>query len=128
MAASAIGSINMYDVFISYNWGIKVQVQKLYQVLTSLNYKVWLDERELNAGSNPLTAELAMAIKNSKVILSCITTDYCKSYNCNLEVEYASAKKKQMIALMIERIDPTSIDEIKVTGRNQTSGIGFIIT
>jgi len=129
MAASAIGSsINMYDVFISYNWGIKVQVQKLYQVLTSLNYKVWLDERELNAGSNPLTAELAMAIKNSKVILSCITTDYCKSYNCNLEVEYASAKKKQMIALMIERIEPTSIDEIKVTGRNQTSGIGFIIT
>ena len=129
MAASAIGSsINMYDVFISYNWGIKVQVQKLYQVLTSLNYKVWLDERELNAGSNPLTAELARAIKNSKVILSCITTDYCKSYNCNLEVEYASAKKKQMIALMIEQIDPTSIDEIKVTGRNQTSGIGFIIT
>jgi hypothetical protein len=128
MATSAISSINMYDVFISYNWGIKVQVQKLYQVLTSLNYKVWLDERELNAGSNPLTAELAMAIKNSKVILSCITTDYCKSYNCNLEVEYASAKKKQMIALMIERIDPTSIDEIKVTGRNQTSGIGFIIT
>ena len=129
MAASAIGSsINMYDVFISYNWGIKAQVQKLFQVLTSLNYKVWLDERELNAGSNPLTAELARAIKNSKVILSCITTDYCKSYNCNLEVEYASAKKKQMIALMIERIDPTSIDEIKVTGRNQTSGIGFIIT
>jgi len=69
-----------------------------------------------------------MAIKNSKVILSCITTDYCKSYNCNLEVEYASAKKKQMIALMIERIEPTSIDEVIVTGRNQSSGIGFIIT
>ncbi len=118
----------MFDVFISYNWGIKAQVQKLYDILTSLNYKVWLDERELNAGSNPLTAELARAIKNSKVILSCITTDYCKSYNCNLEVEYASAKKKEMVVLMIERIDPTSIDEIKVTGRNQSSGIGFIIT
>ncbi len=118
----------MFDVFISYNWAIKVQIQKLYAILTSLNYKVWLDERELNAGSSPLTAELAMAIKNSKVILSCITKDYCKSYNCNLEVEYASAKKKEMIVLMIERIDPTSIDEIQVTGRNQASGIGFIIT
>ena len=118
----------MFDVFISYNWGIKKQIQQLYQVLTSLNYKVWLDERELNAGSSPLTAELATAIKNSKVILSCITTDYCKSYNCNLELEYVSAKKKEMIALMIERIDTTKIDEIKVTGRNQTSGIGFIIT
>jgi hypothetical protein len=118
----------MNDIFISYNWGIKKHVQQLYAILTSLNYKVWLDERELNAGSSPLTAELALAIKNSKVILSCITTDYCKSYNCNLEVEYASAKKKEMIVLMIERIDPTSIDEFEVTGRNQSSGIGFIIT
>ena len=118
----------MYDVFISYNWGIKTQVRQLYEVLKSLEYKVWLDERELNAGSSPLTAELATAIKNSKVILSCITRDYCKSYNCNLEVEYASAKKKQMITLMIEEIDPATIDEIEITGREQSSGIGFIIT
>ena len=69
-----------------------------------------------------------MAIKNSKVILSCITKDYCKSFNCNLEVEYASAKKKQMVVLMIERMDTTEIDEIEVTGRDQASGIGFIIT
>ena len=118
----------MFDVFISYNWAIKEQVRKLYQVLTSLNYKVWMDEAELSAGSNALTSELATAIKNSKVILSCITTDYCKSFKCNLELEYASAKKKQIITLMIERIDPTKIDEIIVTDRNQASGIGFIIT
>jgi hypothetical protein len=118
----------MYDVLISYNWGIKEQVKKLYEILTSLNYKVWLDEEELNAGSSPLTSELALAIKNSKVILSCITTDYCRSYNSNLEVEYASAKKKQIIVLMIEKIDTTRIDEIQVTGRGQASGIGFIIT
>ena len=118
----------MFDVFISYNRGIKEQIQKLYDILTSLNYKVWMDERELNAGNSPLTTELALAIKNSKVILSCITADYCKSFNCNLEVEYASAKKKQIIALMIEKIDTTKIDEIQVTGRNQASGIGFIIT
>ncbi len=118
----------MYDVFISYNHLIKKQVQQLDEILKSLNYKVWLDERELNAGSNALTAELASAIRDSKVILSCITTDYCKSFNCNLEIEYASAKKKQIIVLMIERIDPTTIDEIQVTGRGQASGIGFIIT
>jgi hypothetical protein len=118
----------MFDVFISYNWGIKEQAQKLYQVLTSLKYKVWMDERELNAGNSPLTTELALAIKNSKVILSCITADYCKSFNCNLEVEYASAKRKEMVVLMIEKIDTTKIDEIQVTGRGQASGIGFIIT
>ena len=72
-------------------------------------------------------AELASAIKSSKVFLCCITKDYCKSYNCNLEVEYANAKKKPMISLMIEKIDPTDIDDIQVTDRDQTSGIGFII-
>ena len=118
----------MFDVFISYNWGIKAQVRQLYEILKSLNYKVWLDERELNAGSSPLTTELALAIRDSKVILSCITKDYCASYNCNLEIEYASAKKKPMIVLMIEKIDTTTIDQIEVTGRIQASGIGFIIT
>ena len=117
-----------YDIFVSYNWAIKKSVKELFNVLSSLNYKVWLDEKELNAGNSPLTAELASAIKNSKVFLSCITTDYCKSYNCNLEVEYASAKKKPMIVLMVEKLDPTDIDEIQVTDRDQTSGIGFIIT
>jgi hypothetical protein len=118
----------MFDVFISYNWGIKAQVRQLYEILKSLNYKVWLDERELNADSSPLTTELALAIRDSKVILSCITKDYCASYNCNLEIEYASAEKKPMIPLMIEKIDTTKIDEIQVTGRGQASGIGFIIT
>ena len=118
----------MNDVFISYHLRIKKQVQQLYDILKSLNYKVWMGERELNAENSPLTSELAMAITNSKVILSCITNDYCKSYNCNLEVEYASAKKKEMIALMIEEIDLASFNEIQVTGRDRTSPIGFIIT
>ena len=74
------------------------------------------------------TAELATAIRDSKVILSCITTDYCASFNCNLELEYATAKKKQMVTLLVEEIDTTKIDEIQVTGRGQASGIGFIIT
>ena len=86
------------------------------------------DERELSAGSGPLTTALALAIRDSKVILSCITTDYCRSSICNLDVEYALAKKKPIIVLMIERIDTAKIDEIQVTGRNQASGIGFIIT
>ena len=118
----------MFDVFISYNHKIKLQAKQLYDELKSLNYKVWMDEAELSAGKSPLTSELATAIKNSKVILSCITTDYCRSFNCNLELEYASAKKKQIIVLMIEKIDTTKIDDIIVTGRNQASGIGFIIT
>ena len=117
------------DVFISYNWNIKDQVRQLYDILTNeFKYKVWLDEKKLNAGNRPLTAELADAIKNSKVIICCITKDYCKSYNCNLELEFASNGKKEMVVLMVEKLDTTEIHKIQVTDRNQTSGIGFIIT
>ena len=118
----------MKDVFLSYDWAIKEKVSILNKILINLGYKVWFDERELSAGSSPLTAELALAIRDSKVILSCITKDYCASFNCNLEIEYATAKKKQMVTLLVEEIDTTKIDEIQVTGRGQASGIGFIIT
>jgi len=117
----------MNDVFISYNHLIKKQAKQLYDVLTSLNYKVWMDQTDLTAGSSPLTSELATAIKNSKVFLSCITKDYCRSFNCNREIEYASNTKKQMIILMIENMDPATIDEIPITGHDQKTGIGFII-
>ena len=118
----------MKSIFISYHRGTRKEVRKLCDLLESQSHDVWLDEKELNAGNQPLTAELAMAIKNSKVFLCCITKDYCKSYNCNLEFEYASAKKKPIIPLMIEKINPTKIDEMYIADRNQTSGIGFIIT
>lgn len=117
-----------YDVFISYNWSIKNQVKKLYDILKNFGYHVWQDDRELETSNKPLTLQLAKGIKKSKVFLSCITNDYCKSYNCNLEVEFANAKAKQMIVLMIENIKTTDIDEIQINGRSGTSGIGFIIT
>ena len=116
------------DIFISYNWNIKSQVKKLHSLLESLNYKVWRDDRELFSGNNPLTAELAKNIKESKIFLSCVTNDYCQSYNCNLEVEFASASKKPLIFLMIEKIEPIEIHNIKIKDRNQFSGIGFIMT
>ena len=118
------------DVFISYNWNVKDQVKELFKILTNdYNLKVWLDELELNGGNmSSLTAELASAIKNSKIFICCLTREYCRSQNCNLEIEYASVLKKKIIVLSIDDIDTTKIDEIQITGSLQFSGIGFIIT
>ena len=116
------------DIFLSYNWNIKEQVKLLHEKLEKEKFKVWRDDEQLRAGNSALTAELAKGIKKSKVIICCITKDYCKSNNCNLEIEFALACKKQVIVLMIEKIEPTEIDEIKVDNRtDKSSGIGFII-
>jgi len=114
------------DIFISYNWGIKKQVRELYQILTENNYKVWMDERDLQNSNSPLTAQLGTNIIKSSIFLCCITEDYCKSFNCNLEIEYANSKDKSIVPLMIQKIP--KIEDIKINGRDQTSGIDFIIT
>ena len=76
------------EIFISYNWSIKQQVKELYEILTNkFNYKVWLDDSQLNANNF-----IAEAINNSKIFISCITKEYCQSYNFNLEIEYTHRK------------------------------------
>jgi hypothetical protein len=47
------------EIFISYNWSIKQQVKELYEILTNkFNYKVWLDDSQLNANNSSLTGVL----------------------------------------------------------------------
>ena len=70
--------------------------------------------------AKPLTSQLGTNILKSKLFLCCITEEYCKSYNCNLEIVYANSKGKSVIPLMIEKI--SNIEEIKV------NGIDFIIS
>ena len=113
------------DIFISYNWSLKEHVVELDKNLKNSGYTVWRDENELVPGKSMLAASLANGILKSKIFLCCITKEYCSSYNCNLEIEFASTRKKQIIVLMIERLD--DIDEIQINGRNLASGVGFII-
>lgn len=115
------------DIFISYNWSIKNQVKQLDEKLTELGFKVWRDEKNLETNEKPLTSQLSDAIKRSKTCVCCITTEYCKSYNCNLEFKFANELAKPMIILMVDRLTPSDISDIKVSGRRYTTGIGILI-
>ena len=103
-----------YDVFLSYNWDVKVQVKNLYKELKNQNMSVWMDEFEM--GQHRLVDELSKAIHDSTVFVSCITKKYCDSENCKDEVDYAKNLKKPMVILMFERLN---IDDL--------GGVGFII-
>ena len=106
-----------YDVFMSYNWGSKPYVRKLYDYLTNIqSFKVWIDDKELT--NDLLFDQLGKGIKSSKCFVCCITKKYCDSDNCQKELNYASVLKKPLIVLMLERLD---IGEIN-------AGIGIIIT
>ena len=115
------------DVFISYNWNVKNEVKYLDKKLSESGLKVWLDEKELQTNDMPLTVQLANGIKKSKIIVCCITKEYCKSFNCNLEFEYANTLAKPTIVLMIDDLKPGEISDIKIDNRRYPSGIGFLI-
>jgi hypothetical protein len=99
-----------YDVFISYNWGIKDGVAKLHQKLEEVGLTVWRD-KNLVSGSTSLFEQLAKQIKQSRVFLCFLTKAYLQSDNCRKEFNYASKLKKKVIYLMIDRLSPEDIGE-----------------
>ena len=122
--SASISSI--YDVFISYNWAIIDQVAKFDgKTEKKTGLRICRDVRDLTNSSNPLTAQLSVAIRKSNLIVCFITKQYCQSHNCNLEVDWANTLKKPLVVVMIEKLD--SNEEISVTGFNYNSGIPFII-
>jgi hypothetical protein len=115
------------DLFLSYNWGIQDQVKKLDFNLTRAGYKVWRDEKYLNTDSQPFKSQLADAIAKSKIIICCLTEEYCKSHVCNQEITYADNLEKPLIILMLQDLDKKKIHELKINGHDYNSNIGFII-
>ena len=92
-----------YDVFISYNWGIKESVEKFHNSLEEAGFKVWRDKNLLQ-GKASLFAQLGKKIKQSSVFLCFLTRAYVKSDNCLKEFNYAAKLKKSIMYLMIENL------------------------
>jgi len=67
-----MSSDNQFDIFLSYNWDHKSYVKKLYDKLRNMNFKVWIDDIELD--HTRLTSQLANGITNH--IFSCVALYY----------------------------------------------------
>ncbi len=94
------------DIFISQSCTNQEQFKVLLDSFTNLNYKLYINYNELNPdNNNKLHNEIENGIKTSKVFLSCVTKDYSCKYN--LELEYASKIKKQIIILLLDEIQLT---------------------
>lgn len=106
-----------FEVFISYNWDIKPQVEAFHKKLDNLSIRAWRDDKDMKTTNSPLVEQLAKAIKKSKAFLCCFTKKYSESRNCNSEINFAYEIGKPLIILAIDKPD------IKNLG-----GIGLIMT
>jgi hypothetical protein len=93
----------MNDVFISYNFEIKDQVEQLNTNLKQFGFKIWYDEKIEN--KDELSDKSFDEIAKSKLFLCCLTQPYFESDECNKEINLADKLYKPIIILMVQNLN-----------------------
>ncbi|KAI9316134.1 hypothetical protein DFJ73DRAFT_375406 [Zopfochytrium polystomum] len=95
--ASALSKV--YDCFLSYQWGSKDTVKKIFEDLTKKHgLDVWFDENNMSGSINQAMAE---GIDSSKVFVPVLTLAFQKSDNCLEEIRYAKDRKKPKVPVRL---------------------------
>ena len=128
------------DIFLSYNWKNSFIAKEANQVsemtgnkftdprlikneMEKAGFKVWLDTERLqsanvNAG---MYEQLTGALKNAKVVVPCVSSEYANSPNCRMEFQFAvKTLQKTVIPLIVGKGDDwkTSVIGSLVTNGN----------
>ena len=88
-----------YDIFLSHLWMDKPFVRFIYRLLCSMGYRVWYDMREMGQRTDMSMEE---GIRNSKLLLSCVSRGYQESWACMFELRKARELGKPVITLIVE--------------------------
>jgi len=99
-----------FDVFCSYQWDRKSEIENLHANLVGEDLTIWRDTNELRSNNVGLFKQLGENIIRSKVFLCCLTVKYTKSQNCLRELNFAAKMAKPIVYLMIEKINPEQLD------------------
>ncbi len=99
-----------FDAFLSYNWASKNIALSLFNKLTSIGLKIWMDDSQLD--NRILYEQLTEGINNSKMLICCITKKYSESENCIREINFACVNKTPLIIAMLEDLDISKIGSV----------------
>ena len=92
----------MSQIFISYEWGRRDLVCEIVNHLKA-SHKIWIDKDKMIPGER-LHETIQDGINNSEIVLAFVTLAYCKSRNCQLEIQYANRVKKKIVYIVLERL------------------------
>jgi len=88
-------------VMLSYQWGSQELVVRVYNSLTSLGYRVWMDIMGGISGGN-IFASMAQSIENSCALVCFMTEGYEKSSNGEKELTYADSTGVRVIPCLLQ--------------------------
>ncbi|KAK2167674.1 hypothetical protein LSH36_25g02050, partial [Paralvinella palmiformis] len=91
------------QVFISYQWDSQDEVNSLRDRLEKSGYSCWMDIGQMGGGDQ-LYSRIDEGIRNSKVVIACLSPKYIVSHLCNKELSLADLLRKPIIPVMYEKI------------------------
>ncbi len=89
-----------YDIMISYSHANKDLCFKVHESLVQSNFRVWLDLQNMYGST---LQSMASAIECSEIVLICMSNPYKQSAYCRSEAEYAYARQRHIIPLVLEK-------------------------
>lgn len=87
-------------IMISYQWGNQKVILQIRDSLREQGFKVWMDVDNIHGSTLQAMAE---AVEGAAVVLMCMSQRYKESPNCRTEVEYAFARHKPIVPLLMEK-------------------------
>jgi hypothetical protein len=88
------------SVFLSYQWDFQEEVLKIKENLEKAGFKCFMDVGQMGGG-NLLYQKIDQAIRNSKVVIACITPKFVVSHFCNREMALADLLRKPIVPIML---------------------------
>ncbi|XP_052098072.1 uncharacterized protein LOC127732904 [Mytilus californianus] len=86
-------------IMISYQWSNQKTILQIKDKLRQNNFPVWIDV-DFMEGS--MLQMMASAIEKASVVLICYSEKYKDSKNCRTEAEYAFARDKMIIPVLLQ--------------------------
>jgi len=93
------------QIFISYSWSNKPSVNKLHIFLKQKLFNCWIDDHQLQGGSELFT-KIDAGISDCKVFIACCSNTYGASTNSQRELLLANDRKKLIIPVLVAPCDP----------------------
>ena len=89
-----------YDLMISYSHTNKDLCHQIHRNLLETKFRVWIDFESMFEST---LQSMATAIESSEIVLICMSDSYKQSAYCRSEAEYAYARQRRIIPIVMEK-------------------------
>jgi TIR domain len=91
------------QVFISYSWSTKPICRRLKDDLEVAGFHCWMDEEVMKPGAE-LFASIDEGIRSARVVVACLSPEYCLSKNCIREFSLSCDVERMIIPAIVSSI------------------------